>query len=101
MRPSAKTEQFESDNSPPVHAGGFSFSATVPAHTPGWPRLETGPRHQQNCTDCHKENARPVRSEPQASHAASWRLQSVATRPEAGGARATKRSAPDSRAYHV
>src|SRR3981081_953798 len=30
--------------------------------------LETGPRHQQNCTDCHKENARPVRSEPQESH---------------------------------
>src|ERR1700726_1155962 len=29
-----------------------------------WPRLETGPRHQQNCADCHKENARPVRSEP-------------------------------------
>jgi hypothetical protein len=29
---------------------GFLFSATVPAHTPGWPRLETGPRHQQNCT---------------------------------------------------
>jgi hypothetical protein len=27
-------------------------------------RLETGPRHQQNGTDCHKENARPVRSDP-------------------------------------
>ncbi len=37
--------------------------------------LETDPRHQQNYTDCHKENARPVRSEPQESHAAPWRLQ--------------------------
>jgi hypothetical protein len=62
-------------------------------------RLETGPRHQQNCTDCHKENARPVRSEPQESHAAPWRLQSVANRP--GGIRAAKRSAPNSSACHV
>ena len=29
----------------------------------GWLRLETGPGHQQNGADCHKENARPVRSE--------------------------------------
>jgi hypothetical protein len=62
-------------------------------------RLETGPRHQQNCTDCHKENARPVRSEPQESHAAPWRLQSVANRP--GGIRTAKRSPPNSSAHHV
>src|ERR1700675_5021435 len=61
--------------------------------------LETGPRHQQNCTDCHKENARPVRSEPQESHAAPWRLQSVANPP--GGIRAAKRSPPNSSAHHV
>ncbi len=65
----------------------------------GWPTLETGPRHQQNCTDCHKENARPVRSEPQKSHATPWRLQSVANRP--GGNRATKRSPPNSSARQV
>jgi hypothetical protein len=57
------------------------------------PRLETSPRHQQNCTNCHKENARPVRSEPQESHVAPWRLQSVANRP-VGGIRAAKRSPP-------
>src|SRR6266850_2214829 len=71
----------------------------IPSAAGGWPRLETGPRHQQNCTDCHKENARPVRSEPQESHAAPWRLQSVANRP--GGIRATKRSPPNSSACHV
>ncbi len=53
-------------------------------HTHGWPRLETGPRHQQNCTDCHQQNAGPVRFEPQESHAAPWRLQSVANREEYG-----------------
>ena len=31
----------------------------------GGPRLETGTQHQQNCTDCHKESAWPVCSEPQ------------------------------------
>ena len=65
----------------------------------GWPGLETGPRYQQNCTDCHKENARPVRFEPQESHAAPWRLQSVANRP--GGIWATQRSLPNSSACHV
>ena len=63
------------------------------------PNLETGTRHQQNCTDRHKENARPIRSEPQESHAAPWRLQSVANRP--GGILATKRSPPDSSASQV
>src|ERR1700690_684258 len=62
--------------------------------------LETDPRHQQNCADCHKENARPVRSEPQESHAAPWRLQSVANRP--GGIRAAKGFPPkNSSARHV
>src|SRR6266702_1108281 len=65
----------------------------------GWLRLETGPGHQQNGADCHKENARPVRSEPQESHAAPWRLQSVANR--AGGFRAAKRSPPNSTACQV
>ena len=65
----------------------------------GWLKLETGPGHQQNSADCHKENARPVRSEPQESHAAPGRLQSVANR--AGGFRATKRSPPNSTACHV
>jgi hypothetical protein len=68
-------------------------------HTYRWPRLETGPRHQQNCADCHKENARLVRSEPQESHAAPWRLQSVSNRPR--GIRAAKRSPPNSIACHV
>ena len=68
-------------------------------HTYRWPRLEAGPRHQQNCTDCHKDNAGPVRSEPQESHAAPWRLQSVANRP--GGIWATQRSPPNSSACHV
>jgi hypothetical protein len=66
------------------------LSTAVVIRTGG--RLETGPRHQQNYTDCHKENARPVRSEPQESHAAPWRLQSVANRP--GGFRAAKLSDP-------
>jgi hypothetical protein len=61
--------------------------------------LETGPRYQQNCTGCHKENARPVRCEPQESHAAPWRLQSVANRPE--GIRAAKGTPPNSSARHV
>jgi hypothetical protein len=66
-------------------AGGYSFRQQ---------RVETGPRHQQNCADCHKENARPVSSGPQESHAAPWRLQSVANRP--GGIRAAKGSPPNS-----
>src|SRR6266480_1351175 len=66
---------------------------------PGWLRLETGSGHQQNGADCHQENARPVRSESQESHAAPWRLQSVANR--AGGFRATKRSPPNSTACQV
>ena len=65
----------------------------------GWSRLETGPRYQQNCTECHKEKARPIRSEPQESQAAPWRLQSIARRP--GGIPATKRSPPNSGACHV
>jgi hypothetical protein len=68
-------------------------------HTCRWPTLETGPRYQQNCADCHKENAWPVRSEPQESHAAPWRLQSVANRPV--GIRAAKGSPPNSSARHV
>src|SRR6266702_1905383 len=60
----------------------------------GWLRLEADPRHQQEGTDCHKENARPVRPDPQESHAAPCRLQSIASRP-------TKRSPPNSSAYHV
>ena len=66
-------------------------------HTYRWPRLETGPRHQLD--RYHKENARPVRSEPQESHAAPWRLQSVANRPV--GIRAAKGSPPNSSARHV
>jgi hypothetical protein len=63
------------------------------------PRLETGPHHQQSCTERHQEKARPVRSEPQESQAAPSRLQSAANRP--GGIRATERSPPNSRARHV
>jgi hypothetical protein len=62
-------------------------------------RLETAPRYQQNCTECHKEKARPIRSEPQESQAAPWRLQSIASGP--GGIPATKRSPPNSGACHV
>ena len=62
-------------------------------------RLETGPQRQQNRTDCHKENARPVRFEPQESHAAPSRLQSAAYWP--AGIRAAKRSPPNSSAHHV
>jgi hypothetical protein len=68
-------------------------------HPHGWLRLETAPRHQQNCPDCHKKNARPVRSNPQESQAAPRRLQGVANRP--GGIPAAKRSPPNSSAYHV
>ena len=68
-------------------------------HRLGWSRLETGPRYQQNCTECHKEKARPIRSEPQESQAAPWRLQSIANGP--GGIPATKRSPPNSGACHV
>jgi hypothetical protein len=39
----------------------------------------------KGATDCHKENTQPVRSEPQESHAAPWRLQTVANRPEESG----------------
>jgi hypothetical protein len=63
------------------------------------PRLETGPQRQQNCTDCHKENARPVRFESQESHAAPSRLKSAANRP--AGIRAAKRSPPNNSAHHV
>lgn len=78
---------------------GFRSFEAVIAYIRTRGRLETGPRHQQNCTDCHKENARPVRSEPQESHATPSRLQSVANRP--GGIRAAKRSPPNSSACHV
>jgi hypothetical protein len=69
------------------------------SHSLAGSRLETGPRYQQNCTECHKEKARPIRSEPQESQAAPWRLQSIARRP--GGIPATKRSPPNSGACHV
>jgi hypothetical protein len=87
---------------PPVHAGGFCLIGRAPVfrRPQCWTRLETGPRNQQNCTDCYKENARPVRSEPQESQAAPWRLQSVANRPPRG-IRAAKRSPPNSSACHV
>lgn len=65
----------------------------------GWSRLETGSRYQQNCTECHKAKARPVRSEPQESQAAPWRLQSIASGPR--GIPSTKRSPPNSGACHV
>src|SRR6266404_7030517 len=75
----------------------------------GWPvdargmgrrvTLKDDPRQQQNCTDRHKENAGPVRFEPQESHAAPSRLQSAANRP--AGIRAAKRSPPNNSAHHV
>src|SRR5258708_9347712 len=68
-------------------------------HTHGWPRLETGPRHEQNGTNCHTEKARPIRSEPEESQPAPWRLQSIANRP--GAIRAAQRSPPNSSACHV
>src|SRR5206468_11363411 len=75
-------------------------SVTDPAASAdGRSRLETGPRYQQNCTECHKEKARPIRSEPQESQAAPWRLQSIARGP--GGIPATQRSPPNSNACHV
>jgi hypothetical protein len=76
-------------------AAGFSFHDPQSIAL----RLDNGPQRQQNCTDCHKENARPVRFEPQEPHAAPSRLQSAANRP--GGIRAAKRSPPNSRACHV
>src|SRR5437870_9621338 len=80
--------------------GGSSCVLVAPATgTDGWSRLETGPRYQQNCTECHKEKARPIRSEPQESQAAPWRLQSIAR--GSGGIPATKRSPPNSVACHV
>ena len=57
-------------------------------------RLETSPRQQQNRTDCHKKDARPVRSDPQESHSARWRLQRVTNRLP-GGIRTAKWSAPN------
>jgi hypothetical protein len=48
----------------------------------------------KGATDCHKENAWPVRSEPQESHAAPWRLQTVANRPE-DSAENEQRAKPD------
>src|SRR6266481_3213721 len=75
----------------------------------GWPvdargmgrrvTLKDDPRQQQNCTDRHKENAGPVRFEPQESHAAPSRLQSAANRP--AGIRAAKRSPPNNSAHHI
>jgi hypothetical protein len=65
----------------------------------GRSRLETAPRYQQNCTECHKDKARPIRSEPQESQAAPWRLQSIASGP--GGIPATERPPPNSGACHV
>jgi hypothetical protein len=78
--------------------GGKSGGTDIEGARPrGAPRLETSPRH--HCNNCHKENARPVRSEPQESHAAPWRLQSVANRP--AGIRAAKGFPPNSTARHV
>src|SRR5437867_6397504 len=75
-------------------------SVTDPAASAdGRSRLQTGPRYQQNRTESHKEKARPIRSEPQESQAAPWRLQSIASGPR--GIAATKRSAPNSGACHV
>jgi hypothetical protein len=84
-----------------LHAGPYRIAAAWRiAHVQlGWSRLETGPRYQQNCTECHKEKARPIRSESQESQAARWRLQSVARGP--GGIPATQRSPPNSGACHV
>src|SRR5438105_2218264 len=80
--------------------GGSSYVLVAPATgTDGWSTLETGPRYQQNCTECHKEKARPIRSEPQESQAAPWRLQSISSGP--GGIPATERSPPNSGACHV
>src|ERR1700730_19429766 len=62
-------------------------------------RLETGRRHQQTYTDYYKEKSGAIRSEPQESHAAPWRLQSIANGP--GGIRAAKRSPPNSSARRV
>ncbi len=80
-----------------IHRGTQLRKKEPGIQAPAW--LETGPRQQQNCTDCHKENARPVRTETQESHAARWRLQSVANR--SGGIRTAQRSPPNSGAYHV
>ena len=68
-------------------------------HKLGWSRLETGPRYQQNCTECHQEKARPIRSDPQELQAAPWRLQRIASGPR--GIPATKRPPPNSGARHV
>jgi hypothetical protein len=65
----------------------------------GWSRLEAGPRDQQNCTERHKDKARPIRAEPQESQAAPWRLQRIPSGP--GGIPATKRPPPNSGACHV
>src|SRR6185436_12160586 len=65
----------------------------------GGSRLEIGPRYQQKRTERHKEKARPIRSEPQESQAAPWRLQSIASGP--GGIPATERPPPNSGACHV
>jgi hypothetical protein len=92
--PSASRVAFPSASGLDRRRGGPRTQTELPHR-----RLETGPRHQQNCTECHKEKARPVRSEPQESQAAPWRLQSAANRP--GGTRAAKRSPPNSRACHV
>ena len=85
---------------PSAHRPLSNAAAWRIAHTwLGWSRLETGPRYQQNCTECHKDKARPIRSEPQESQAAPWRLQSITSGP--GGIPATKRSPPNSGARHV
>jgi hypothetical protein len=99
-RPSPVRQRLSDCLLPSAHRLLSNAAAWRIAHTwLGWSRLETGPRYQQNGTECHKEKARPIRSEPQESQAAPWRLQSIASGP--GGIPATKRSPPNSGACHV
>jgi hypothetical protein len=85
---------------PSAHRPLSNAAASRVARTwPGWSRLETGPRYQQNCSERHKEKTRPIRSEPQESQAAPWRLQSIASGP--GRIPAAKWSPPNSGACHV
>ena len=98
--PAASADALSDCPLPSAHRPLSNAAAWRIAHTwLGWSRLETGPRYQQNGTECHKEKARPIRSEPQESQAAPWRLQSITSRP--GGIPATKRSPPNSGACHV
>jgi hypothetical protein len=98
--PSASADALSDYLLPSAHRASSNAGAWRIAHTwLGWLRLETGPRYQQNCTERHKGKARPIRSEPQESQAAPWRLQSIASGP--GGIPATKRSPPNSCACQI